>query len=51
MVVSDWMMPGLDGLQLCRRIRELNETGYIYLILISAQDSKADIVPRSGKRR
>lgn len=44
MVVSDWIMPGLDGLQLCRRIRELNETGYIYLILISAQDSKADIV-------
>ncbi len=43
-VVSDWMMPGLDGLELCRRIREFHEPGYIYLILISAQDSKADIV-------
>lgn len=43
-VVSDWMMPGLDGLQLCRRIRENAESGYIYLILISAHDTKADIV-------
>jgi putative nucleotidyltransferase with HDIG domain len=43
-VVSDWMMPGLDGLALCRRIRENHASGYTYLILISAQDSKADIV-------
>ena len=44
MVISDWMMPGMDGLELCRRIREHNEPGYIYLILISAQDSKTEIV-------
>ena len=43
-VVSDWMMPGLDGLELCRRIREELESGYIYLILISAHNSTADIV-------
>jgi len=43
-VVSDWIMPGLDGLELCRRIREHRQTGYTYLILISAQNSKADIV-------
>ena len=43
-VVSDWMMPGLDGLELCRHIRERQDTGYIYVILISAQDAKADIV-------
>ncbi|BBO66791.1 two-component system response regulator [Desulfosarcina alkanivorans] len=43
-VVSDWMMPELDGLELCRRIRDRQDSGYIYLILISAQDSQADIV-------
>ena len=43
-VICDWMMPGLDGLQLCRKIRERHESAYIYLILISAHDSKADII-------
>ncbi len=43
-VVSDWMMPGLDGIDLCRRIRQRPASNYIYVILISAQDSKTDIV-------
>ena len=43
-VVSDWKMPGLDGLELCRRIRETQASGYLYLILISAQDSRDDIL-------
>lgn len=47
-VVSDWMMPGLDGISLCRRIRERETTGYTYLILVSAQNSKSDIVHGLG---
>ena len=43
-VVSDWVMPGLNGLQLCGRIRENQGSSYTYLILISAQDSKAEIL-------
>jgi CheY-like chemotaxis protein len=35
-VVSDWMMPEVDGLQLCRRIRERVEREYTYFILLTA---------------
>lgn len=43
-VISDWVMPGLNGLDLCLRIRQRLESNYIYIILISAQNTKADIV-------
>jgi len=35
-VVSDWLMPELDGLQLCRRIRERIDKDYTYFILLTA---------------
>ncbi len=36
-VVSDWMMPGLDGLELCRRVRSRAGSDYVYFILLTAQ--------------
>ena len=35
-IVSDWMMPGLDGLQLCTKVRERAKTDYTYFILLTA---------------
>ena len=35
-VVSDWMMPGIDGLEFCRKIRERSKTDYTYFILLTA---------------
>jgi CheY-like chemotaxis protein len=35
-VVSDWLMPGLDGLELVRRIRNRPQTDYTYVILLTA---------------
>jgi CheY-like chemotaxis protein len=38
-VVSDWMMPRTDGLELCRRIRERTEAEYVYFILLTSRDA------------
>lgn len=35
-VISDWEMPGCDGLELCRRVRQRKETPYTYFILATA---------------
>ena len=35
-IVSDWMMPGLDGLDLCRQVRARPKTEYTYFILLTA---------------
>lgn len=35
-IVSDWMMPGVDGLDLCKRVRERPKTDYTYFILLTA---------------
>jgi DNA-binding response OmpR family regulator len=35
-IVSDWMMPGLDGLELCKKVRERPKTDYTYFILLTA---------------
>jgi diguanylate cyclase (GGDEF)-like protein len=43
-VVTDWMMPEIDGPQLCRKIRERITQNYVFIILITARDSKTDIV-------
>jgi phosphoserine phosphatase RsbU/P len=38
-VVSDWMMPGADGLDLCQRIRRRANAEYIYFILVTSRDA------------
>ena len=43
LVVSDWMMPGMDGLEFCRRFRALPREGYGYFILLTSKSEKGDI--------
>ena len=37
-VVSDWMMPGMNGLELCRRVRARDAVEYVYFMLVTALD-------------
>jgi sigma-B regulation protein RsbU (phosphoserine phosphatase) len=40
----DWEMPGMEGTEVCRRVRELSNSQPIHLILLTARDSKSDVV-------
>jgi len=44
MVVSDWVMPRMDGIELCRQLRARAQAGYVYVILLTARGSTDDIV-------
>lgn len=44
MAILDWMMPGLDGIELCRKIRGSKPGPYRYLLLLTAKDDKQDVV-------
>ena len=44
MLITDWMMPDLDGLELCRRIRALKLPSYVYVILLTALTEKERII-------
>jgi signal transduction histidine kinase len=44
LVISDWVMPEMDGLELVRRIRECPRSGYVYVILLTAKARKEDVV-------
>ena len=43
LAIVDWMMPKLDGLEVCRRIREKKDRPYIYLVLLTAKSHKEEI--------
>ena len=44
LVVSDWMMPEMDGLQLVKHIRSHTRPGYTYIILVTERSQKEDVV-------
>ena len=48
LAILDWVMPGLNGPEVCRKVRACSALSSLYLIILTAKNSEADIV--SGLR-
>jgi two-component system, cell cycle response regulator len=44
LAILDWMMPGLDGPEVCRRLRAANREPYVYVLLLTARAESQDLV-------
>lgn len=44
LAILDWMMPRMDGLEVCRQLRERGAEPYVYIILLTAKGQKQDII-------
>src|SRR3984885_6471387 len=44
MLVTDWEMPEMDGIALCKAVRNMQLDGYVYALLLTARDSKEHII-------
>lgn len=44
MAILDWMMPGMDGIQVCRAVREQLAQPYVYILLLTAKSLKEDLL-------
>ncbi len=42
--IIDWVMPGVNGIEVCKKIRERKKSNYIYIIMLTAKESNEDIL-------
>ncbi len=43
LILSDWMMPGMNGLEFCRNLRKQNSDNYSYFILLTSKSEKNEV--------
>jgi DNA-binding response OmpR family regulator len=44
LAILDWMMPGRDGIEICRRLRREPRSSYVYLLLVTTKTRTEDII-------
>ncbi len=44
LALLDWVMPELDGLGVCREVRQRKEQSYVYMVLLTSREAKEDVV-------
>jgi two-component system chemotaxis response regulator CheY len=43
-LITDWQMPDMDGLALCRRVRSQHREGYVYVLMLTVRAAKEDLL-------
>ena len=44
LAILDWMMPGIDGVEVCRRVRAASREPYVYIVLLTGRTESQDLV-------
>jgi phosphoserine phosphatase RsbU/P len=44
LAILDWLMPEIDGVEVCRRMRQRTDAPYVYVILLTSKDRREDVV-------
>jgi diguanylate cyclase (GGDEF)-like protein len=44
LALIDWLMPGMDGVEVCRRVRQSNKVPYVYIVMLTVKGQKQDLV-------
>lgn len=44
LLILDWMMPGMDGIEICRKVREVANEPYTYILLLTSKTEDEDMV-------
>ncbi len=42
--IIDWILPGMSGIELCKKIRDINPNNYIYIIIITGKKTREDVI-------
>jgi len=48
LAILDWMMPGMDGVEVCHKVRKSGTPPIVYIIVLTAKDRKEDMVSALG---
>lgn len=43
-MVLDWEMPGMDGVEICRRVRKMKRDVYVYILMVTSKLSRNDVM-------
>ena len=44
LAILDWMMPGIDGVEVCRRVRAADREPYVYILLLTGRSNSGDLI-------